>query len=249
MYVRLAFAVAAFLEPEILIVDEVLAVGDAEFQKKCLGRMQDVSKNDGKTVLFVSHNIAMIQKLCTKGLFLKNGQLIAEGLIADVTRSYLGDNEVNATTEFENIKELKACIRKVEILDNSGCPSSEIRVGENWTIKVQFQINEPIKSFICAVGLMNQYEIPINTTWQDPRQFLPGLYEAHFIQNQVRFAAAKYKVTIGLSEHLHSIQYKENVITFDIISIIDNLDENIVRIDSSSGLILNQMKIDLKKLA
>ncbi|RYE17084.1 MAG: ABC transporter ATP-binding protein, partial [Sphingobacteriaceae bacterium] len=67
MYVRLAFAVAAFLEPEILIVDEVLAVGDAEFQKKCLGRMRDVSTNDGRTVLFVSHNIAAIRGLCTSG--------------------------------------------------------------------------------------------------------------------------------------------------------------------------------------
>lgn len=74
MYVRLAFAVAAFLEPEILIVDEVLAVGDAEFQKKCIGRMKDVSVNDGRTVLFVSHNMAAVKSLCTKGLVLKNGQ-------------------------------------------------------------------------------------------------------------------------------------------------------------------------------
>jgi lipopolysaccharide transport system ATP-binding protein len=73
MYVRLAFAVAAFLEPEILIVDEVLAVGDAEFQKKCIGRMKDVSVNDGRTVLFVSHNMAAVKSLCTKGLVLKNG--------------------------------------------------------------------------------------------------------------------------------------------------------------------------------
>jgi lipopolysaccharide transport system ATP-binding protein len=73
MYVRLAFAVSAFLEPEILIVDEVLAVGDSEFQKKCLGRMRDVSKNDGRTILFVSHNIGAVKSLCNKGLVLKNG--------------------------------------------------------------------------------------------------------------------------------------------------------------------------------
>ncbi len=73
MYVRLAFAVAAFLEPEILIVDEVLAVGDAEFQKKCIGRMKDVSVNEGRTVLFVSHNMAAVKSLCTQGLVLKNG--------------------------------------------------------------------------------------------------------------------------------------------------------------------------------
>jgi len=79
MYVRLAFAVAAFLEPEILIVDEVLAVGDAEFQKKCLGRMKDVSVNDGRTVLFVSHNMAAVKQLCTQGIVLRHGGLVYAG--------------------------------------------------------------------------------------------------------------------------------------------------------------------------
>ena len=79
MYVRLAFAVAAFLEPEILIIDEVLAVGDAEFQKKCLGRMKDVSVNDGRTVLFVSHNLAAVKQLCNHGLLMKNGAVYFDG--------------------------------------------------------------------------------------------------------------------------------------------------------------------------
>ncbi len=82
MYVRLAFAVAAHLESEILIVDEVLAVGDAEFQKKCLGKMNDVSQGEGRTVLFVSHNLDAIKKLCTKGLLLHHGQLISHYSIA-----------------------------------------------------------------------------------------------------------------------------------------------------------------------
>src|SRR5207253_3889506 len=73
MYVRLAFAVAAYLESEILIVDEVLAVGDAEFQKKCLGKMGEVSRGEGRTILFVSHNMAAVKQLCTKGIVLKNG--------------------------------------------------------------------------------------------------------------------------------------------------------------------------------
>src|SRR3989475_12019016 len=75
MYLRLAFAVAAHLEPEILVVDEVLAVGDTEFQKKCLGRMDTVAR-EGRTVLFVSHNMAVIQRLCTRGLFLGSGRLV-----------------------------------------------------------------------------------------------------------------------------------------------------------------------------
>lgn len=91
MYVRLAFAVAANLESEILIVDEVLAVGDADFQKKCLGKMGDVSKGEGRTVLFVSHNMASIMNLCDKGILLKDGAIQAKGNIEEITNKYLED--------------------------------------------------------------------------------------------------------------------------------------------------------------
>ena len=89
MYVRLAFAVAAHLESEILIVDEVLAVGDAEFQKKCLGKMNDVSKGEGRTVLFVSHNMAAVKSLCTKGIVLKNGSMSFQGTAESAVAQYL----------------------------------------------------------------------------------------------------------------------------------------------------------------
>jgi lipopolysaccharide transport system ATP-binding protein len=88
MYVRLAFAVAAHLEPEILIIDEVLAVGDAEFQKKCLGKMEEVSKNEGRTVLFVSHNLTAIRNLCNKGIFLAEGQVAFYGTINQTIEQY-----------------------------------------------------------------------------------------------------------------------------------------------------------------
>lgn len=91
MYVRLAFAVAAHLEPEILIVDEVLAVGDAQFQKKCLGKMEDVSRNEGRTVLFVSHNMGVISQLCEKSIFLKGGMVHSYGLTNKVMNDYLGN--------------------------------------------------------------------------------------------------------------------------------------------------------------
>jgi len=87
MQLRLAFAVAAFLEPEILIIDEVLAVGDAEFQKKCMGKMEDVSKS-GRTILFVSHNMAAVEGLCQKGIFLDNGKVMHKGLIRDAIEAY-----------------------------------------------------------------------------------------------------------------------------------------------------------------
>ncbi len=95
MYVRLAFAVAAHLEPEILIVDEVLAVGDAEFQKKCLGKMEDVSKNDGRTVLFVSHNVVVISQLCNKALLLTNGRNIGFGNTELIVNEYLNSGIKN----------------------------------------------------------------------------------------------------------------------------------------------------------
>jgi lipopolysaccharide transport system ATP-binding protein len=88
MYVRLAFAVAAYLESEILIVDEVLAVGDSEFQKKCLGKMNDVTKNDGRTVLFVSHNLIAVKSLCNKSILLENGENIFLGNTQDVINLY-----------------------------------------------------------------------------------------------------------------------------------------------------------------
>jgi lipopolysaccharide transport system ATP-binding protein len=91
MYVRLAFAVSAFLEPEILIVDEVLAVGDAEFQKKCLGRMKDVSRNDGRAILFVSHSMAAVKNICTTGLLMKNGQLAFQGTADEVVDYYIAN--------------------------------------------------------------------------------------------------------------------------------------------------------------
>ncbi|MEL6457016.1 MAG: polysaccharide ABC transporter ATP-binding protein [Cyanobacteria bacterium J06621_15] len=96
MYVRLAFAVAAHLEPEILVVDEVLAVGDAAFQKKCLGKMEDISKGEGRTILFVSHNMDAIQALCKTGILLNQGSLLEQGMIYSMTSSYnnlsLGNN-------------------------------------------------------------------------------------------------------------------------------------------------------------
>lgn len=93
MMVRLGFAVAAHLDPEILVVDEVLAVGDAEFQKKAIGKMQDVSRGEGRTVLFVSHNMASIRTLCHSGILLNNGHIQATGPINDIVETYLGGNK------------------------------------------------------------------------------------------------------------------------------------------------------------
>jgi len=121
MYVRLAFAVAAHLEPEILIVDEVLAVGDAEFQKKCLGKMQDVSKNDGRTILFVSHNMAAVSALCKKGILLRQGALQSFGNMDVVVNEYQKIDFVNKLTNDIKLKTVEgsAYISKAWITTNS----------------------------------------------------------------------------------------------------------------------------------
>jgi lipopolysaccharide transport system ATP-binding protein len=149
MYVRLAFAVAAHLEPEILIVDEVLAVGDAEFQKKCLGKMKDVSEG-GRTVLFVSHNMTAIKSLCTKGLFLKNGKVSSDGDINKVVNNY--QLLFSPATKMEFDIESK-------ITGNSKISLNSIEV-ENGNDQGGFYINEPL---IIKVNFTNkEISTPIN---------------------------------------------------------------------------------------
>jgi len=118
MYVRLAFSIAAHLEPEILIVDEVLAVGDAQFQKKCLGRMEDVSKTDGITVLFVSHNIPMLMSLCNKGIYLKQGQIVSTGSISSCVSDYNAFKDVLQYEYRAAKKENEAFINSITIADS-----------------------------------------------------------------------------------------------------------------------------------
>lgn len=146
MYVRLAFAVAAFLEPEILIVDEVLAVGDAEFQKKCLGRMQDVSKNDGRTVLFVSHNMAAISNLCTKSIFLRNGTLYSHGSTSQIIEEYISFGK--ATSGEIKQEEIiydrtcpKAFFNAIRIISNNEITSS-IDIKNETAIEIEFTVKE-----------------------------------------------------------------------------------------------------------
>lgn len=116
MYVRLAFAVAAFLEPEILIIDEVLAVGDAEFQKKAIGKMQDISQEGGRTVLFVSHNMAAVKSLCTRGIVMENGEVVLDSTVENAVNYYLSGN-----SETQNKKIFSSEYDKKEFLLHEIC--------------------------------------------------------------------------------------------------------------------------------
>lgn len=151
MYVRLAFAVAAHLEPEILIVDEVLAVGDAQFQKKCLGKIRDISTREGRTVLFVSHNMGVVQRLCTKLLFLQDGQILSAGDPGEVIEHYLS---AGATTASEvDLSQIPSTHRrgtgnarftyiKLTTFDNR--PANEIRQGEPFRVILSFLATKEI---------------------------------------------------------------------------------------------------------
>jgi lipopolysaccharide transport system ATP-binding protein len=141
MTVRLAFAVAAFLEPEILVIDEVLAVGDAEFQKKAIGKMQDISRGEGRTVLFVSHNMAAVKSLCTRGVVLEHGKVTFSGKIEKAIDYYLESSKNNFNqAEFKDRKGSGVVIiKKVEVFGEH--PESIPQTGKPFTI--QFVIDNP----------------------------------------------------------------------------------------------------------
>lgn len=143
MYVRLAFAVAAHLEPEILIVDEVLAVGDLEFQKKCLGKMKDISINDGRTVLFVSHNISAVKNLCDKGIILQHGSLMMNGYIDQVLEHYMNDHIIQSTIKLSEIprNDVNGLLKFTDILfkDKNGNLKNDFIIGESLEIIIYFE--------------------------------------------------------------------------------------------------------------
>jgi len=161
MMVRLGFAVAAHLEPEILVVDEVLAVGDAEFQKKAIGKMQDVSRNDGRTVLFVSHNMAAVKSLCTTGIVVNDGKLIYEGTSEETIHHYFSIDDSRSTTIVGKITQLHPSISITEILVNG----SELDIisipGENSKLEIVLRgsLSSPLPICFEAV-LFNEYDIP-----------------------------------------------------------------------------------------
>ena len=149
MTVRLGFAVAAFLEPEILVVDEVLAVGDAEFQKKAIGKMQDVSKGEGRTVLFVSHNMSAVRNLCNKGIVLKNGMIDFISETDDAILHYINQNSFNITEiNISKLARPKYCSGKIkftdiEFLDKNNHKTIP-RCGGFLRIKLSYSVNEDI---------------------------------------------------------------------------------------------------------
>lgn len=165
MYVRLAFSVAAHMEPDILLVDEVLAVGDAEFQKKCLGKMDEVTKKSGRTILFVSHNMSAIQNLCQRCILLKNGQIEMIGETEEVIRKYLSDKTNLSHISLKDRKDRKGKgdikFTDIKVINSNG--SEIIKSGDKLKIILEYTSNfkEKIKNIQILITLYNQINMPI----------------------------------------------------------------------------------------
>ena len=163
MFVRLGFAVAAFLEPDILVVDEVLAVGDAEFQKKAIGKMQDVSKDQGRTVLFVSHNMAAVKRLCTRGIVLEDGMLTFDGAVNDAIEYYIKVPEAQTEQRIVDCIEKKKSwlnITKIELNGTERCHSTIVSGQEVLKLVIEGETEEPMQTDV-LLTFKNRDEVPM----------------------------------------------------------------------------------------
>jgi lipopolysaccharide transport system ATP-binding protein len=160
MYVRLAFAVAAHLESEILIVDEVLAVGDLEFQKKCLGKMSDVSKGEGRTVLFVSHNISSVKSLCNEGIHIDKGTISLSGPIDTVIKSYL-ESDADLHKEYlpaftpHQESESDFYITQIELKSSAGKHQNHFNLNEEIIIHVKYTLTKDLVGSVINFQIEN----------------------------------------------------------------------------------------------
>ncbi|HKA08206.1 MAG TPA: ABC transporter ATP-binding protein, partial [Gemmataceae bacterium] len=162
MYMKLAFAVASHLEPEILLVDEVLAVGDAQFQKKCLGKMGEVSRH-GRTVLFVSHNMAAVKSLCTRAVLIDSGRLAADGEVDDVVNRYLsGGTDMPRTgiisPEAARLQDTpgEATFRSVRLMDVAGSETTQLYFGQPFQVEFECDLHKDLSD--------GHFEVSISTT-------------------------------------------------------------------------------------
>jgi len=256
MYVRLAFAVAAHLEPEILIVDEVLAVGDAEFQKKCLGKMKDVSVNQGRTVLFVSHNMQAVQKLCTAGIFMNSGMIKSIGDVQHIINQYFHKEAAGALSvdidpaTYTELQHVNGFSQSVSFEDLEGNKLNVMPVGKYWQVKIKFRLVTPKEHFIIGIGIVTSNEIPVYTAWSKAAKMEPGFYEAVFINDELFFATGHYRMAVGLSNNETNFHFTEEAVSFEILEIKEDSikdDERILR-TSGTGLIINPFNVNISKI-
>lgn len=238
MYVRLAFAVAAHMEPEILIVDEVLAVGDIEFQKKSLIKMQDVA-GGGRTVLFVSHNIGTISMLCSTAILLIDGQIRSHENAAAVTEEYLRTvNSANdgGIREWQESKEKKAQFTKIEVTDEDGNQIKSLPHNKNWKINLLLSRREIIADLYVSVHVDDANGTRIFTTQKRVDQSQPsGMFSwtipipGHFIRPRV--------LSIIAALHVPNVMMVDFVEAFAIIELIDAGSQYSIYGDTNQGCV------------
>lgn len=229
MYVRLAFSVAAHLDTDIMIVDEVLAVGDSAFQSKCLGKMSDFT-NSGKTLLFVSHNMRVIQRLCSKATLLDGGECIQYGSVDEVIKTYMvmgktlhaGDNltDIKRHTGFGHKVRISKCI----IRDSQNQAINQLKYGEPLSVEVQFVARETIKNIDVVVGINTANEDRITTILSDltieakKNACLSAVVNIQeFILNP-----GPYNITISIRQLNTGVDKLENICPFTVDEIAHN---------------------------
>ena len=242
MTVRLGFAIAAHLEPEILVVDEVLAVGDAEFQKKAIGKMQDVSRGEGRTVLFVSHNMGAVKNLCKTGVLLENGQVRNTGNVNAIVNEYLTQNQnlgqINFATHKQRSGNSILRIVKLQYCDSCGRNTNTFRVGEEMFIKIVFEIEKTLggisESYI-DIGVNN--ENGQRVTWLSSKIFKKELdYQKKELViriPQVMLNQGSYDVNLHCATNLGVSDWLQNVGHFDVI--FDDYFKTGINIPASQG--------------
>jgi len=253
MTVRLGFAIAAHLDPEILVVDEVLAVGDAEFQKKAIGKMQDVSKGEGRTVLFVSHNMASVRRLCNNGVLMKDGFIVQTGGIEEITDAYLSEFATNnqvRSVDFEPDKTLPMSINHIEIYAKGRDKDVIFDTSDTLCVKVQYSVYEDmLQNHAVTFVLSTKDEIVVFRSWDvdNNRGLLNGRkrgdYETEFeIPDVINKGEYSINITCGVP-NVGTIQIFPNCIKFEIENIkVDGYTKSFTR----GGFIKKDIYWDLK---
>lgn len=216
MYVRLAFAVAAHLEPEILIVDEVLAVGDAQFQQKCLGKMEEVGQ-EGRTVLFVSHNMGAVKRLCDTGIWLRDGAVAAYGPMDEVVARYVdGGSTDNPVVEYPGDPHKDVEITRVALCNERQEPGLRQDRTLGFSVVVAYRVNSASANFHVAVMLDTGDGIPVchmnsrDGALQAPSEIGRGTYLARLSFPGNLLNAGNYRIRVGLANYLGTVyDYRE----------------------------------------
>jgi lipopolysaccharide transport system ATP-binding protein len=220
MYVRLAFAVAAHLEPDILIVDEVLAVGDTDFQNKCLGKIKDVSEGEGRTVLFVSHNMGAIKTLCNTGILMKNGMLELIGSTQNIIDGYLNAGEIVKKSHFINEMPKKdSDVLEIKIVNEKGESTGHFGFDESVVVQFKIIIAEKHLDAKLGVRVKDQLERSVFTTEVTLSEYLDkqGVLDIRLEIPSKVLVPNTYQLVVALHKpNVEVIQYLEGIVGYTI---------------------------------